>query len=246
MWWLLVACSGTSPAPAPTPAPAPAVTPAPAAEPAVAPAPGSHGALKDHMQEHYTAVHVAFQSLVDGEMDAARERLRWLAEHPSAKDLPPGTEARVAALKEIAQTAADAPLYTDVAAGIGALGAQCGGCHTDAKVTVTIDMGQGPPPSTELLPHMARHRWAVGAMWAGLVSTSPDLWRLGAEALGDAPLPKGAFDVPGVPKESWEAAEEAHGVAKAAIGLTDPDQQAEAFAKVVSACARCHSEMRGE
>jgi hypothetical protein len=217
---------------------------APVAPPEPPPLPEAHDEeVEAHMKEHFSAATIAFESLLHGDIGATREKLGWLAEHEAPAGLPPGPLAK---MRATAKQGADAERYDQVAMAMGELGTRCAACHAQAGAKPEIPLGDAPAESDQLMAHMVRHQWAVRALWAGLVVPSDDAWRLGAEALGNSVLPEAAFEVPVVPREDWEAEVGAHATAAKAAALSAPAERAAAFGEIVSACAGCHVEMRGE
>jgi cytochrome c553 len=245
MFLMLLACAAKTPAVGDAPAVAEPVVAEPAvSEPAVsepAAAEPAEETLAFHMSEHYAKTLVARDSFIHGEIGAAREALAWIGEHPEPEGMPEGAGPFLTQMRQAAEAGAQATHPDGTAKGIADLGAACGSCHAAFSVSPGIEVGQAPPPSTELLPHMMRHQWAVGAMWVGLVGPSDAAWQQGTAAMSEAALPEGAYEVPQVSEGAWKHAETAH----SAAASQEPDRS-QTYATVVGSCAGCHSEMRGE
>lgn len=236
MFFMLLACASKTPQVAQAPA-----------EPAAAPVPEASAegsgdeTLAFHMSEHYAKTLVARDSFIHGEIGAAREALAWIGSHPEPEGMPAEAGPFLAQMRAAGTAGAEATSPDATAKGIADLGAACGSCHVAFSVSPSIEIGTAPPPSTELLPHMIRHQWAVGAMWVGLVSASDEAWTQGAGALSEAALPEGAYQVPQVSEAAWKHAETAH-----AAAASQEADRSQTYATVVASCAGCHSEMRGE
>lgn len=240
MFLMLLACASKTPQVGEAAATAPgAATAEPVEQPVQEPAGGE--TLAFHMSEHYAKTLVARDSFIHGEIGAAREALAWIASHPEPEGMPTGAAPFLDQMRSAATAGAEASTPQGTAEGIAEVGAACGSCHTAFSVSPSIEVGSAPAPSTELLPHMIRHQWAVGAMWVGLVGPSEQAWTQGSAAMSEAALPVGAYEVPQVSEAAWQHAETAH----AAAASQDADRS-KTYATVVASCAGCHSEMRGE
>lgn len=240
MLLMLLACASKTPQVGEAAATAPAApAPAPVAETVAEPVGGE--SLAFHMSEHYAKTLVARDSFIHGEIGAAREALAWIGAHPEPHGMPEGAAPFLEQMQTAAIAGAEASDPAGTAKGIADLGAACGSCHAAFSVSPSIEVGTAPDPSSELMPHMMRHQWAVGAMWVGLVIPSDDAWSKGTAAMSEAALPEGAYEVPQVSESSWKHAETAH----VAAASQDADRS-KTYATVVASCAGCHSEMRGE
>lgn len=234
MWLLLIAC-GTAPQPiseaAPLDPPAPVEV--------------DSAQLRAHMHEHLSKATIAYEALIHGDMKGAREALAWLGEH-DAPTLPDGAEPFVGRMRDLAAKGAVAPQYDEVAAQIAEMGAACGACHQAQQVNPTLELGEPPASSGDVHAHMARHQWAVQALWTGLVVPADGPWAAGVQALSDDHLDDKAFEVPELSEQAKTQGRAVHTVARGAAMLTTRQDRAKAFATIATACAGCHAEMRGE
>ena len=88
---------------------------------------------------------------------------------------------------------------------------------------------------------MARHAWASGRMWEGLVAPSGVVWDGGAEVLGEAPLAPADLSADlEVLAEVSEMEAAVHAMGSAAIGLTEQEDRASVYGEFLSTCAACH------
>ena len=240
MWTLLttLACGPKTAEPEVAPEPVEAAVPAAEAAPEVSPS------VRLHMSEHFEKTRVANDSFVHGEIAQARASLAWLAEHEAPEGLPEGTRPWLAEMKEAGTAGSAEGPPAQTAAGIAMLGASCGSCHRSSGVVVGQELPAFPEGGDEI--HMAQHQWAISALWGGLMGDDAEAWKAGAEALSGEPLGPDAFGVPEVSDSAMAYAQTAHEAARGAVELSDPVDRAEAYATVITACAGCHAEMRGE
>ena len=223
---LLVPLTAGCSSPADEPEQAPA---APAAEPPD---------VKTDMHDHFMRIQEIEEAIVRGDLEAAKEPARWLAEHQAAKGLPAATQPQVAALRTAARGVADAEDIAAAAKGSATLVASCGDCHKAANVSPEL-----PAPTTafraaERANHMAQHQRAVELLYRGLARPSDDAWQQGAAALRESPL--AAKDMPEVSKEVVSAEAAVHALADRAKRANDRDTRVHVYGELIGNCASCH------
>ncbi|HHO53239.1 MAG TPA: hypothetical protein ENK18_20785 [Deltaproteobacteria bacterium] len=194
-----------------------------------------------HMLYVSDAMDLARSAILSGDRAEARRQLSWLANNaPSAEDLPPSLAPFAAIVRDQAARGAAAREPVEIAAALGEMATACGGCHAAS--------GLGPIFAVELLPpgmspepHMERHRWAIDSMWEGLVSPDDELWRAGAMAFLEEPLPdtEPMFEASG----AWTNA--LHALGTYGLELDDPDTRAALYGQLLGMCASCHEASGG-
>jgi mono/diheme cytochrome c family protein len=194
--------------------------------------------VKTDMHDHFTRVQEIEEAVVRGDLEAAREPARWMAEHQEARGLPPSTETQLAAVRTAARQVAEAQDLTGAAKGAATLVASCGDCHKAASVSPEL-----PPPATafraaERANHMAQHQRAVDLLYRGLARPSDDAWQEGATALRESPL--GAKDMPEVSKEVVSAEAAVHALADRAKRASDRETRVHVYGELIGNCASCH------
>lgn len=239
---LALLCSGVLAlgcnAPAPdVNAPPPTASPLPPPRDAAPP----DGSLESAMADHFGAIREIQLGIIHGLLGHAKERAIWLAGHLHA----PGYEDRTAELAAL-HAEATALAATNELAGAARqaarLGGACGACHVAALATTTFVYDALPKKTTTLAERMRRHRWAAERMWEGIVGPSTELWRLGAEALADAPLVEDPR-LAAMPRaaETKALALRVRRLARAAVASTDAEQRVAIYGELLATCSACHA-----
>jgi hypothetical protein len=226
---LASACGGQAPAEKPAET---AVTPA------AAPAPG----VAAQMDDHFAKVTEVHDAVLRGDLEAAKEPAKWIAEHQAVAGLPASSGPAVDEMKKGARQVAEAADIAAAAQGAAAMAVACGKCHAASSVTPKY-----PPPAPEAAKseagtHMLEHQHGLDLLYKGLVGPSDQAWADGAKALKAAPL-VGA-KMPKDPKLTTErmAAEAAvHALADKAGAAADVQARIEIYGKLAADCASCHA-----
>ena len=88
---------------------------------------------------------------------------------------------------------------------------------------------------------MARHAWASGRMWEGLVAPSGVVWNAGAEVLSEAALaPADLAAALEVLAEVTEMENAVHAMGAEATGITGQRERARLYGRFLATCAACH------
>ncbi len=196
--------------------------------------------LSQDMDGHYTQVGMVQDAVVRGDLEAAREPARWLAEHPQHPDLPQGVKSPMEDMRMHARSVMRSVDVADAARATAEMAAACGRCHQatgagpDPVLWTMAPAGQSAPRQME------RHLWAVQRMWEGLVAPSDRQWQQGATALVDDPLFQEA-NVGGGP-EVAKLAREVHDLGVTAL-QRGPDARAGVYGRLLSTCVTCHRQM---
>ena len=117
--------------------------------------------------------------------------------------------------------------------------------HIEIDQALKAEVGfavEGAPPEGEgAAPHMARHAWASGRMWEGLVGPSGVVWDGGADVLSEAPLAPAELSADiEVLAEVSEMEGAIHAMGAEAIGLTVQEDRASVYGDFLATCAACH------
>ena len=171
---LVLGCGG-----APQP-PAEQARPAEPAAPAVD--------VAKHMHEHLARVTSMQEAVIRGDVEAAVEPARWIADHQETPGLPAGTETVVADMKKSAAVVAEAKDLKNAATATAMTISYCGSCHAAAKVTPVMAEMAKPSAEGPLAAHMLEHQRAADLMYQGLVIPSEDRWQQGLAAMRVSPL----------------------------------------------------------
>jgi hypothetical protein len=229
---LVLGCGGT-----PQP-PAEQAKPAESAAPAVD--------VASHMHEHLARVTSMQEAVVRGDMEAAVEPARWIADHQETAGLSAGTEAAVADMKKSAGVVAEARDLKNAATATAMTISYCGTCHTAAKVTPVMAEMAKPAAAGPMAAHMLEHQWATELMYQGLVIPSEERWQKGLAAMQVSPLaekdlPKDAK----LTKEIVSLEKTVHELAGKAKMATDLGTKVAFYGEYLGGCAGCH-ELHGK
>lgn len=237
---LILICTGFGPcqqqgAGGPTPGPGPSAIVR--TEPEQAPAPRRKQqtlTVTARMQEHFAEGDLIRRAVIAGDLDRARKAGAILAGDEWTSNLRASWKPHLAAVQSAAQRVAAADDLSSAARAAGELAQACANCHEQvAKPALHLaDFDQNAPA-------MARHVWAVDAMWWGLFVPADAAWKAGAESLGGAPLV--LSDVPAVEAIAQRTYEIAHRAASATR-----DQRSRYFGELLTTCASCHRSVGAE
>ncbi|MFO7565227.1 MAG: hypothetical protein R6X02_21465 [Enhygromyxa sp.] len=208
---------------------------------------GETPSTRAHMQDHFSKADEIKAALIAGKLEQAREPARWMAEHQADVDHPDAWKPYVQSMREAAQRIGGAKDLAAATRAFVELAEVCAACHT-ALGGPKIDVGEPPKPSEsdDLAAHMARHQWALDAMWQGLMGPSKDAWIVGAEALAEAPLAPGALAPDqSVPKEIEQLAARVHALGNEARDVPDVSGiPGRVYAELLTTCETCHAALR--
>jgi mono/diheme cytochrome c family protein len=194
------------------------------------------------MSEHFGFAAWARDATSIGDVDSAREALLNLASHANEGSVPGVWLPRVRALADDARSAADATTIEGLANGVAQIGRACGECHaaTGGGPAVSTPAWQASEQGPDTFPdRMFRHRNAIEQLWLGLVAPSTALWNRGAAELAHA---SSDVRVEGVLPASYEHAfRNLQDLGRQALSGGTPDERAQSYARVLGACADCHT-----
>lgn len=201
---------------------------------------------RDRMFEHFLRSDELRGAAIRGDTERARSVAQWMLDQDLTESLPPWSDPYLTAFRDEARTLSEAESADDVAMGTGRLLRACGRCHDAAPSGPDITFADEPPRGADPGSHMVRHFWAVERMGSGLIADAEASWAGGLEALRDMPLDPSDLDVrPGHQREAGEIAVRLHRMAADARSLTDWDDRAEAYGRLIYQCASCHALRNG-
>jgi len=194
------------------------------------------------MQEHFVALSTARDAVIAGDLDAARERLVWLAEHEATPELPETWVGYVGSMRNAAKRANAGTNATEVGRGIARVAAECGACHTEMKQGPSFEAEPVAVEGDTTKDHMQRHAAASELMWQGLISGDDVAWVTGATALThqdplkDLHHPKGTD----APESATALAGRVHALGSEGLAKLEPLERAKLYGDLIGTCAACH------
>ncbi len=191
--------------------------------------------IVDHMREHFAQVEATRLAVIGGDLDAARERARWLARHEATEGISEGWEQHVMQMQLAAQRVVEASEVAAAAAATAEMGAICGGCHQGMDEGAQFTFVAPPPEEAGVVAHMLRHQWAAERLWEGLVGPSDEAWARGVAALSEAPLQPTES-----PEEVETLASRVHELGARAGEVTGFIDRAKVYGDLLTTCAQCH------
>ena len=198
--------------------------------------------VASHMHEHLARVTAMQEAVIRGDLEAAVEPARWIAEHQETEGLPAGTETFVVQMKKQAAAVAEATDLTNAGVATAMTLSYCGSCHAAAKVTPEMAEPARPSATGPVAAHMVEHQWATDLMYQGLTMPSEERWQKGLDAMKGAPLAE--KDLPKDAKLTKEIAaleKKVHELAAQAKNTTDLGTKVALYGEYLSGCAGCHS-----
>jgi hypothetical protein len=128
--------------------------------------------LQAHMKDHFFKATEMQVAVINGDLAAVREPAEWMSEHANSAAMPEEWEPFAQTMHSWALRASEADDIAVAAEATAAMGAACGNCHVALKAEVGFAVDAAPPSGEGAVSHMARHAWASGRMWEGLVAPS--------------------------------------------------------------------------
>jgi cytochrome c553 len=196
------------------------------------------------MHEHLARVTTMQEAVIRGDLEAAVEPAKWIANHQETEGLPAGSESFVLNMKRQASAVAAAAEAQDLKnAGVATAMtiSYCGSCHAAAKVTPQMAEQAKPTASNPVAAHMLEHQWATDLMYQGLTMPSEERWQKGLAAmqgspLADKELPKDTK----LTKEIAALEAKVHELAAKAKVTTDLGTKVALYGEYLAGCAGCH------
>jgi cytochrome c553 len=193
------------------------------------------------MQHHFTEVGRIHEAVIRGDLAAVRAPADTLARITTPPEVPPESRNFVAAIRARARLAATATTLAGVATETVAMLRECAACHEALNVR--------PAPASREMPdvggvvgHMLEHQRASDELLEGLVIPSPAHWSMGAERLRAAPLHRGELPMEGRLAQRLIAFDETvHELADQAAAADTWPRRTDAYARLLTTCAACHS-----
>ncbi len=205
--------------------------------------------IKAHMQEHFSKAAEIKAALIAGDLDKVREPAKWMAEHHADVDHPEPWKPHVEAMREAARGVAGAEELGAATESFVKMAQACAQCHL-AVGGPKVEVGEPPAAgaSGDAAAHMARHHWALDAMYQGLSGPSKEAWILGAETLAEAPLtPEELAPGQTLSKELEELAARVHTLGNEARDVADVSMiPGRIYGELLTTCETCHAALRSE
>jgi cytochrome c553 len=198
--------------------------------------------VAQHMHEHLARVTTMQEAVIRGDLEAAVEPARWIAEHQETEGLPAGTEPFVASMKKQAAAVAGAKDLKNAGVATAMTISYCGSCHAAAKITPQMMEPVVLPATGPAAAHMLEHLRATDLMYQGLTMPSEDRWQKGLDAMKGSPLAE--KDLPKdtkLTKEILDLEKKVHDMAAKAKATTDVGSKVAFYGEYLAGCAGCHS-----
>jgi cytochrome c553 len=192
--------------------------------------------LHGHMGDHFSRAAEVRRSIIDGDVEGARDPARWLADHEQHQNLPREWAAHLTAMQQAARGVAEAKAISDAAHATAMIGQACGWCHETLGVARETVGVEPPGDRHETAAHMLRHQWAAERMWDGLVLPSRDAWIQGIEILMEPAL----FDGDRAEEELKSLAQTVHSIGEKGRDALGTQERAVIYAEFLATCAECH------
>jgi cytochrome c553 len=197
--------------------------------------------LQAHMKDHFFKATEMQVAVVNGDLVAVREPAEWMASHANSAAMPKEWQPYAETMHTWALRASEASDIAVAAEATAAMGAACGNCHVALTAEVGFAVDEAPAAGEGAVAHMARHAWASGRMWEGLVAPSGVVWDGGAEVLAEAALAPAELSADlEVLAEVSEMEEAVHTMGAAAVGLAVQEDRARVYGQFLATCAGCH------
>lgn len=200
---------------------------------------GRHREVVAHMREHFLRVLAVRDAVIAGDLAAAREPARWLAEHGAPRDVPDPWIPYITDLRVLSAGLVEAESVGELARSVGVVAGTCQACHDGLSVRIEYLPGL-PPRAQDPRGRMHRHEWAMERLWNGLVMPNELAWERGAEALIESPFAPSFFlgDI----ETRTELAARSQQLQQLGQRAAEADKldRGRLYGELLTTCARCH------
>lgn len=194
-----------------------------------------------HMQRRFDSLREVERELLDGKLDAAKERARALT-IPSTDPGLAAFDLESKAVTRAAEELAAAPSIDEALRREARVGIACAECHFRAQKPPTFAIASLVPDdrNTEA-SRMARHAWATDRLWEGLVAGDDQHWWQGLVVLAQTHPPKRTL--------AADLGELVRARAREAMdrrlrNTETLDERGRLYGEMLVACAGCHEKLR--
>jgi mono/diheme cytochrome c family protein len=194
------------------------------------------------MDDHFSKATEAHKALLRGDLEAAKEPAKWIAEHQEVAGLPGSAGPAIDQMKKGARQVAEAADIAAAAQGTAAMAVACGQCHAASNAIQKFPQAAPEAARGEAAAHMLEHERALDLLYQGLIGPSARAWADGAKALKAAPLAGAKLPKdPLLTKDRLAAEAAVHALADRAAAATDVPTKTEIYGKLAADCASCHA-----
>jgi len=192
------------------------------------------------MEAHYSAVILAHDALLQGNLEAFKSQLALVPE----QQLPPGSPEEWQPFQSRLQAAAsEGEKVTDLdsaATTLASVVLACGTCHT-ALGTGPTYAAPAPRDGSDVLEEaMLEHQWVTERMWEGVTGPWDNAWERGAEALAEIQVFGDLGPEFIVSDELRRREQELREICEEAKTTTALDARAALYGRLLSTCGDCH------
>lgn len=195
---------------------------------------------RQHMEGHFDEAKAIHAAVILGDLEACQEPAQWIVDH-EAVSAPAAWDSYIETMRGAAQDVLDAQGIGAAADAASRLTRTCGSCHSAHAPGVTYTASPAPSDDPALVPHMARHNWAIERMWEGLTTSSVDAWNAGAQELSGTPLSLDAFSVEeGTEVQVSALAQRVHQLGAQGASEVGWGGRTDVYGQLLTTCAACH------
>jgi hypothetical protein len=196
--------------------------------------------VRFHMHQSFDLARAIEKLLVRGKLEDARTFARAISEAPDEPGLAPWAK-HAALVRERAAAVASATTLDDACRREARLAEACAGCHVDAGVVPEFRSSRPPADQPTVDARMARHLWATGRLWEGIVGGAADSWRDGLDVLAATPLPALQGAGAGARTELARRLQQLAAGARQRWRTDSATDRAGAYGELLVTCAGCHT-----
>jgi len=198
-----------------------------------------------HMGNYFWMAVEARDALIAGNMRHAQVRMQQLADHEFGALVPAALAPNLERVVTEAKQVVAASNLQQASAAMARVAEACGHCHGQLRAGPLANMtpiDEASDSKEDLTARMQRHKWAADALWFGLSRPSDSEWKLGAQALVDAPPQPAAEQFATLSLEQKAAIERVREIGQTALGASTPEARVEAYSDLLQSCAACHGQ----
>lgn len=199
------------------------------------------GDARQAMDAHFEDVGLARDAVLRGDLSAAHASASAVMGRIPVRELPARLRDREADLSRALRRLAGAPDLYAAGESLGEVANACAACHQQAGVKIPDGALSPSTGGAGVKAEMARHGYAAGRLWTGLVLPSEAAWQEGAAIFRAASLvPAGDPATSTLPQGAAELEVSVHDLAATAASATDATGRARAYGQMLATCAACH------
>ena len=192
------------------------------------------------MEAHYSAVILAHDALVRGDLEKFRSQLALVPEQALPPSAPEEWLPLHRRIQAAAREAANASDLTTAATTIASVVLACGICHA-ALDTGPVYPAPAPDDGADAVKNaMLDHQWLTERLWEGVTGPWNNAWERGADALSVVKVFGEENLAVALSTDLLQREQELREIGEKAKNATALDERAALYGRLLATCGECH------